>query len=84
MVLEEQKYKDEGLKFWSWLVDPLVPSTNETSPDSLSPGSLENIEDPWMKLYLKLKEAKAFDYLDELCDSVVYNTFSKLGKKIGK
>ena len=67
-------------KFWSWLVDPPTLKITETSPDSLPPGSSEDIENPWMKLYFKLKEAKAFDYLDELGDSVVYNTFYKLGK----
>ena len=67
-------------KFWSWLVDPPALSITETSPDSLPPGSSEDIENPWMKLYFKLKEAKAFDYLDELGDLVVYNMFYKLGK----
>ena len=57
------------------MVDPLEPSTTETSPD---PGSSENIEDSWMKLYLKLREANAFDNLDEFRDTVVYKAFSKL------
>ena len=81
MVLEEQRYKD--LRIWNWFNNLPAPSTTETSPDILSPGSLENIEDMWVKLYFKLKEANAFDYLDELGDPV-YKTFYKLGKKIEK
>ena len=68
------------LKFWSWLADSPAPCA-ETSSDSLPPGSLENIEDLWMKLYFKLKDAHVFDYVDELGDSVGYNTFYKLGIK---
>jgi hypothetical protein len=71
------------LKIWSWFDNSPAPSTTETSPDSLSPGSSENIEEPWLKLYFKLKEANAFDYLDEL-DNSVYKTFYKLEKKIRK
>ena len=68
------------LKIWSWLADSPAPSTTETSPDSLPPGSSENIEDPWLKLYFKLKESNALDYLDELGD-LVYKTFYKMGGK---
>ena len=71
------------LKYWNWLVDPPALSTIETSPDSLPPGSLENFEDPWLKLYFKLKEANDFDDLDELGDAV-YKTSYEMGKKIGK
>jgi hypothetical protein len=60
-----------------------APSTTETSPDSLPHGSSENIEDLWLKLYLKLKEANAFNYLDELGD-LVYKTFYTPGGKIRK
>lgn len=68
------------LKYWSWLVDPAPLSTTETSPDSLSSESSENFEDPWLKLYFKLKEVNALDLLDELGDSV-YKAFYKMGKK---
>jgi hypothetical protein len=47
------------LQIWSWLVDSPAPSTTEISPDSLPPGSSENFEDSWLKLYFKLKEANA-------------------------
>jgi hypothetical protein len=67
------------MKFWSWFDNSPAPSTTETSPDSLPPGSLENIEDPWLKLYFKFKEANAFDYLNVLDDSV-YKAFYKMGK----
>ena len=67
------------LKYWNWLVDPPAPSTTETSPDSLPPGSSDNFEDPWLKLYFKL-EANALDFLDELGDSV-YKAFYKMWKK---
>ncbi|CCD13216.1 unnamed protein product [Trypanosoma congolense IL3000] len=68
------------LKFWNWLVDPPALSTIETSPDSLPPGSSENFEDPWLKLYSELKEANALDFLNELGDSV-HKAFYKMGKK---
>lgn len=50
------------LKYWNWLVDPPALSNIETSPDSLPPGSSENFEDPWLKLYFELKEANALDF----------------------
>lgn len=68
------------LKYWNWLVDPPALSTIETSPDSLPPGSSENFEDPWLKLYSELKEANALDFLNELGDSV-HKAFYKMGKK---
>jgi hypothetical protein len=73
------------LRIWSWFNNPSAPSNAETSPDILCPGSLENIEGPWWKLYFKLKEANAFDYLDpsivtELGDPV-YQIFYNLGEK---
>jgi hypothetical protein len=68
------------LKYWNWLFDPLVPSTTKTSPESLPPGSSENFEDPWLKLYFNLKEANALGFLDELGDSV-YKAFYKMGKE---
>lgn len=71
------------LKYWNWLVEPTPLSTTETSPDSLSSESSENLEDPWLKLYFKLKEINALDLLDELGDSV-YKAFYKMGKKIRK
>jgi hypothetical protein len=71
------------LKIWSWFDNSPASSTTETSPESLLPGSSENIEDPWLKLYFKLKEAISLDYLEELGDSV-YKAFYKMGKKIGK
>ena len=49
------------------------------SPDSLPPGSSENFEDPWLKLYSELKEANAHDFLNELGDSV-HKAFYKMGK----
>jgi hypothetical protein len=49
------------LKYWNWLVDPPALSATETSPDSLPPGSSENFEDAWLKLYFKLKDANALD-----------------------
>lgn len=52
------------LRTWSCFNNSPAPSTPETSPDTLSPGSSENIEGQWWKLYFKLKEANAFDYLD--------------------
>jgi hypothetical protein len=67
------------LKYWNWLVDPPLTSTIETSSDSLLPGSSENFEDPWLKLYFNVKEANAFDFFDELCD-YVYKAFYKMGK----
>jgi hypothetical protein len=68
------------LKIWSWFDNSPAPSTTETSPESLPLGSSENIQDLWLKLYFKLKEANALDYLDELGDSV-YKTFYKMGEK---
>lgn len=58
------------LSIWNWLDNLSTPSnspaplTAETSSDTLSPGSSENIEGPWWKLYFKLKQVNAFDYLD--------------------
>jgi hypothetical protein len=69
------------LKYWNWLVDLPALSTTETSPDSLPPGSSENFEDPWLKLYFKLKEANDLDFLDQLGESV-YKTFYKKNQKI--
>jgi hypothetical protein len=69
------------LKCWNWLVDPPAPSTTETTPDSLPPGSSENFEDPWLKLYFNLKEANTLDFLYELGDSV-YKAFYKMGGKL--
>jgi hypothetical protein len=71
------------LKYWNWLIDPPGVSTTETSPDAFPPGSSENFEDPWLKLYFKLKEANALDFLGELGDSV-HKAFYKMGEKIGK
>jgi hypothetical protein len=68
------------LKYWNWIVNPPALLTTETSPDSLPPGSAENFEDPWLKLYFKLKEANALDFLDELGD-LVYKAFYKMGGK---
>ena len=67
------------LKIWSWFDNSPASSTTETSPESLLPGSSENIEDPWLKLYFKLKEAISLDYLNVLDDSV-YKAFYKMGK----
>jgi hypothetical protein len=75
VVLEEHKYKDESLKKkknWNWLVDPPALSTTETTPDSLHPGSSENFEDPWLKLYFKLKV------------SSIYKAFYEMGEIIEK
>ena len=69
------------LRIWNWLISSLAPSTTETSPDTLPPGSSKNIEDPWLKIYFRLKEAKACDYLDKLGDSL-YKTFYKMGKNM--
>jgi hypothetical protein len=44
------------------------------------PGSSENIEELWLKLYFKLKKANALDYLDELGD-LVYKAFYKRQEK---
>ena len=73
------------LRIWSWFNNSPAPSNAETSPDILCPGSLENMEGPWWKLYFKLKEANAFDYLDpsivtgnELGDPV-YQIFYNFG-----
>jgi hypothetical protein len=70
-------------KYWNWLIDPPALLMTGTSPDSLPPGSSENFEDPRLKLYFKLKEANALDFLDELGDSV-YKAFYMMGKKIEK
>jgi hypothetical protein len=46
-------------------------------------GAQRILKDPWLKLYFKLKETNALDFLDELGDSL-YKAFYKMGKKIGK
>ena len=85
------------LSIWNWLnnlpalSNLSVPSTTETSPEILCPGRLENIEGPWWKIYFKLKEVNAFEYLDSsivtgngLCDPVHEFYFFKFKGKWGK
>jgi hypothetical protein len=43
-------------------------------------GAQRILKDPWLKLYFKLKETNALDFLDELGDSL-YKAFYKMGKK---
>jgi hypothetical protein len=45
--------------------------------------SSENFEDPWLKLYFKLKEANVLDYLDELGDSL-YKAFYKMRPSLSR
>jgi hypothetical protein len=79
------------LRIWIWLnnfpapFNSSLPSTTESSPDTLSPEA-QNIEGLWWKLDFKLKEANASDYFDpsvltgnELGD-LVYTIFYNLGK----
>jgi hypothetical protein len=62
-------------KIWSWFNNSPAPSTTETS-------FLEFwriLKTQWLKLYFKLKEANAFDFLDELGE--LSQTFYKLGER---
>ena len=80
------------LRIWNWINNSPGPSNSpalsatKTSPDTLSPENSVNMEGPWWKLYFKLKEANAFDYLDpsiatgnELGD-LVYKMLYNLGE----
>jgi hypothetical protein len=64
------------LRIWSLFNNLPAPSTIETSPDTLSPGSSEDIEGHGGN-YISNKESNAFDYLDP---SIV--TGNKLGDPV--